>query len=349
MATGRRPAGPTRGANVALFDATTLIGKGVKDQLVARKFPIASVHLYTSSTDPDSNLSEFAGEAMLVGQPDIDALGPLDIAFLCGDRGEGALYLDWPGRLGFAAVDLTGASRSRPGIPVVNAAINPEALPEKPGLVSSPHPVALILSSVLAPLGRRCGLREATAVALQPVSERGEEGIGELYKQTLGLLNFQDMPQEVFGRQVAFNLVPAFAGGEDAAVQDDEAQGIETEVIRVTGGGFGMSVSVLLAPVFHCHAILARVVLGAGCGRGDLLAALATGDDVRVHEGAAAMTPVERAGEPGIMVSGVRRAGSDEAFWLWIVSDNLQSGTARNAVRIAEAMWERARARKETA
>src|SRR5262245_2317557 len=107
-------------AHLALFDATTLVAKGIKDRLVERRFPIASVHLYTSSDDPEANLTEFAGEAMLVTQPDIDALGTIDIAFFCGTPPEGERYLDWPGRKGFVAIDLTAASHARPAVPVVN-------------------------------------------------------------------------------------------------------------------------------------------------------------------------------------------------------------------------------------
>ena len=78
-----------RGARLALFEATSLTAKGVKDQLAARSFPVTSVRLFTSSTDPDANLTEFKGEAMLVTAPDEEGLGSLDIAFLCGGREEG--------------------------------------------------------------------------------------------------------------------------------------------------------------------------------------------------------------------------------------------------------------------
>jgi len=80
----REAARARRRAHLALFDATTLTAKALKEELVARSFPIASVRLFTSQSDPDHNLTEFAGEAMLVTEPDPDALGRLDIAFLCG-------------------------------------------------------------------------------------------------------------------------------------------------------------------------------------------------------------------------------------------------------------------------
>lgn len=337
----RRKSAASRKANVALFDAQSLIAKGVRERLVERAFPIASVHLYTSQPDPEANLTEFGGQAMFVAPADFDALAPLDIAFLCGTRPEGALYLDWPGRKGFAAIDLTSASRAAEGVPLVNAAVNPEAIPATPGLIGTPHPVALMLSTVLSAIRRGCGLEEASIVALQPVSERGEEGIGELYQQTLGLLNFRDMPREVFGRQLAFNLVPDFLYGKGGPPGGAATEALEAEISQVAGGGFGLSLSIVLAPVFHCHAAMARVVLPPKRGRKDLLAALGGSRDLNLQEGGVGATPVERAGEPGILVAGVRPAGAENAFWLWLVADNLASGAALNAVRIAEFLWKR--------
>src|SRR5881296_4257652 len=141
-----------RRAHVALFDATTLTAKGVKDALVARSFPTASVRLFTSSSDPNSNLTDFAGEAMLVTAPDIDALANLDIAFLCGTRREGERYLDWAGRAGFLAIDLTGASNASGDAAPINAAVNPEAIPGGRGVVGTPHPIAQMLSTIIAPV-----------------------------------------------------------------------------------------------------------------------------------------------------------------------------------------------------
>jgi aspartate-semialdehyde dehydrogenase len=338
-------AGARRGANLALFEAGTLLAKGVKEQLVGRGFPVASMRLYTSRQDPDANLSEFDGEAMFVSEPDVEALGPLDIAFFCGTPPEGDRYLDWPKQRGFTAIDLSSAARRDAAAPLINAAINPEKLRGSPHLVATPHPVSLMLSTVLAPLVRGCGVESASAVVLEPVSEAGDEGINELYRQTVGVLNFQEWPQDVFGRQVAFNLIPAFAWGERGGPAGSSEQRIEAEVRAIAGGRFDPAIAVVVAPVFHCHAAMLRVVLPEGKGGPDLDASLAAVPDIRREAGETALTPVDRAGEPGIFVASPRPAGSPRAFWLWVVSDNLRAGAALNAVRIAEVLWRDAEAR----
>jgi aspartate-semialdehyde dehydrogenase len=331
--------GGRRGANLALFEAGTLLARGVKEQLVGRRFPVATMRLYTSRNDPDANLSEFAGEAMFVSEPDFDALGPLDIAFFCGTPPEGVRYLDWPRQRGFTAIDLSTAARRDATVPVINAAVNPEKLHGAPNLVATPHPVSLLLSTVLAALQRGCGLESATAVVLQPASEAGDEGINELYRQTVGVLNFQDWPQEIFGRQVAFNVIPAFAWGDRGDPAGSSEARIEEEVRAIAGGRFDLSVAVMVAPVFHCHAAIVRVALPEGKGKSDLGAALSAAPDLRFEAGESTLTPVDLAGKAGIFVAAPRPAGSPRTFWIWAVSDNLKTGAALNAVRIAEELW----------
>src|SRR5262249_30758915 len=158
-------------------------------------------------------------------------------------------------------------------------------------------------------------------------SERGEAGIEELYRQTLGLLNFQDVPQGTFGRQMAFNLVPGWLTerGEGAPAPRER---LEHEVRRVIGGEGRVAVPAVLAPVFHGHAAMARVVLADGGGRDGLMRALAEGEGLTVHHPGEGATPVERAGKDGLLVAGVEPAGEKSAWWIWGVMDDLAGGSS---------------------
>jgi aspartate-semialdehyde dehydrogenase len=334
VARSRRP------AHVALFDAGSLAAKGIKEQLVARSFPTASIRMFTSSTDPDANLTEYAGQAILVTRPDIDTLGDLDIAFLCGTRQEGETYLDWARKAGFVAIDLTRASSGADNVVPVNALVNPEAIVGRAGVIATPHPVSQLLSTLLAPVRRHCALEEAVVVVLQPASERGEPGIDELYQQSLSLMNFSEMPKEIFGRQLAFNLIPGHLAEEARTVSATRAD-IEREVQRITGGDYALAVQTIQAPVFHGHAAMAHVALGRGKGREDLLAALRGMADISLGQRGDAATPIERAGKSGLLVTGVVPGLNESSFWIWAVADDLAGGTSLNAVRIAEKLLER--------
>ncbi len=334
MPVDRRPA-RRRPAHLAVFDATTLVAEGVKEQLVERSFPVASMRLFSTRSGDGARLSEFDGEAMLVGSPDIDALGSLDIAFLCGSRKEGARYLEWAGRGGFVAIDLTAAANRSADVPLVNAAVNPEAIPADPVMIATPHAISLFLSSLLAPL-RECGLQQASIVAFQPASQSGEQGIEELCRQTTGLLNFQEVPHQVFSRQLAFNLIPSSFAPQESEARGPRSDDVTSEVSRVLGGSLAVSVEVIQAPIFHCQAAMAHVVLERGRKLEELLEACRRNGNVVVDDGGTGATPVDRAGVAGVLLAGVRAAETESSFWVWALCDDKLSGNGVNAVRIAE-------------
>jgi aspartate-semialdehyde dehydrogenase len=238
------------------------------------------------------------------------------------------------------AIDLTSAAPASKDVPVVNAGVNPEAIGDRPRLIASPQPASQMLSNLLAPIDRRLGLRSCAAVVLLPVSDCGEEGIGELYQQTVALLNFQDPPTNVFGRQVAFNLLPSALNAQGEMPGGASALRVGQEVGAILGPSVEVAVEMILAPVFHCHAVAAHVVLRQAADTDRLLECLAGSEDIVLAPPSGPATPVERAGEKAIMVAGVRASGPG-SFWFWAVADNLAAGAVLNAVRIAEALVER--------
>ncbi len=321
--------------NIALFDSSTLVGKGVKNHLLKRQFPAGEVRLFdTGAVEAGGNLAEFRGEPMLAVRPGLEEMEKVDLAFLCGGVGTGKEYLDWPRQSRFVAIDLTQSANAGGTIPVVNARVNPENARDHQGVVASPHPAAQFLSTLLAPLARRLPLREVVSLVMEPVSEAGEQGIEELYRQTVGLLNFTPVPKELFGRVRAFNLVPASLGGSGTTV---EAQVVREVGAILRGRDFLHALKILLVPVFHCHAVLTRVRFGEPVAPAVLLQAFESEPSIRIRRGSEGATPAELAGEEKIVLGEVQADSSDPGgFWLWGVTDNLATGAALNAVRIAE-------------
>ena len=334
MARNKPAAQGTEPVNIALFDASTLVGKGVKTHLRKRGFPIGQVSSFdTGAMEEGGNLTEFNGEAMLAVRPDPDAMSQVQLAFFCGESGAGEDYLDWPGRGGYTAIDLTQSANRRESIPVVNAAVNPEDIPRGPGMVASPHPISQFLSTFLAPLARALPVEEAVSVVMQPASEAGEKGIEELYKQTVGVLSFEEAPKQRLNRVLAFNLLPAWLGagtgfGEEA---------ISREVQTILGGKpFLHAVRVLLVPVFHCHSFYCWVRFSRAPEEAEIRKVLDSEGSLKFLQGPGAATPAELAGEEGIFLAVRRDPTNPNGVWFWGVTDNLATGAALNAVRLAE-------------
>jgi aspartate-semialdehyde dehydrogenase len=178
-------------------------------------------------------------------------------------------------------------------------------------------------------------------VAFQPAAQSGEGGIEELYRQTTGLLNFQEVPQEVFSRQLAFNLIPPSFAPDSLGPSDSAGSlsvEITSEVSSILGRSPALSVEVIRAPVFHCQSAMVHVELEPGKTKEDLLAACRGSGDIVVDASGKRATPVDRAGAAGILLAGVSSAETECSFWLWALCDDGVSGNGLNAVRIAESV-----------
>ena len=320
--------------DLALFDASTLVGKGVKTHLRQRRFPVGEVRAFdTGVIEEGGNLTEFNGEAMLAGRPDLDAMSRVDLAFYCGAPGTGDGFLDWPERGGFTAIDLTCSANRKDGIPVVNAGVNPEVIRSRPGLVASPHPISQFLSTFLAPLARTLPLEEAVSLVMQPASEAGEEGIAELHQQTVGVLSFGEVPKERFDPVLAFNVMPAVGGPRSGTSEE----WITREIHAILGGRpFLHTLRVVLVPVFHCHTFCCWVRFAHPVDQSGIRQALSSEPSLKIVEGSGAATPAQLTGEDGIHLQVRCDPAARNGVWFWGVTDNLAAGAALNAVRLAE-------------
>ena len=321
--------------NIALFDSSTLVGKGVKSHLASRRFPVGRVRLFdTGAVEEGGNLSEFAGEPALAMKPAREEMERVDLAFYCGPAGTGREFLGWAAPEGFVAIDLTLSANVLKGVPVVNASVNPSAVEGHAGLLASPHPVSQFLSTVLAPISRRLPLADVVSLVMQPASEEGDPGIEELYRQTVGLLNFTEVPKEHFGRVLAFNLVPASLTAKEGAPEGWIAREVGT-ILR--GREFSHAIKILLVPVFHCHAFVSRLRFRDPVPPERIREALGEEPSIRIRDEAGGATPAELAGEEKIVLGEIRPDPSvPGGVWFWGITDNLATGASLNAVRIAE-------------
>jgi aspartate-semialdehyde dehydrogenase len=335
------PHGATAGARIAFFGPTTLLAREIRNILEGGTLLVSDVRLYDEAEE--GTLSEFAGEALAVTRPDQETLGGLDLAFMCGPAAATAGYLEWAGRCGFVAIDLSGASSGMPGVPLVHVGINPADI----AAGGRPHPVIAApqpLAHNLAALGAAVRGERIEAVGLRPASDLGEKAVDELYRQTVALLNFTSVPSEEFGRQQAFNLLPA--AGVPASLARGTEERLREETRRLLGlGAEGVALDTAFAPMFHGHACHVVLVFAAPVERAAVHESLAQARGVRVIEDPGAFSPVELAEATGIdVLLTASSSGASRRVALWSYCDNLRGGAALNAVRIAERVADMKRA-----
>ena len=106
--------------------------------------------------------------------------------------------------------------------------------------------------------------------SFEPASEHGRRGMDELHEQTVNLLSFHDMPKQVYGAQVAFNLLSRY--GEQSSPPLDVIERRVLEHYRLITGNNRRLPSLMLvqAPVFHGHAFSLFLELEKTVAVGDL-------------------------------------------------------------------------------
>jgi aspartate-semialdehyde dehydrogenase len=334
----------SRKPRLALVGPDSLWGKEILSILAAKKFPLASLDLFDPEVEEEyAKLGTFGGEAKVVHALTPAALQGLDLVFLAADGKTNKRYGGLAADKDYVALDLGGTFNADPKVPVIVAGINDAGLGKaKPPLIANPHPAAIVLSHLLAGLRAGFGVAKAVAFVLEPVSAYAEEGIQELAEQSYALLGSSAMSKKVFPDQVAFNLLTRTSKPDKNGFSRLENQ-VTGEIARILKAGqVPLSLSIVLAPVFHTYSVLVHAELGRDASAADVEACLKTNDIFQLAPAGEARTvsPVSVAGKDRIHLGPVRKdPAAARGFWLWAVADNLTVGSGLNAYGIARALF----------
>jgi aspartate-semialdehyde dehydrogenase len=325
---------------VAIVGASSLKGKELGEVLSDRNFPSAQLKLL----DDDEALGQLEAvgdEITFIQKLRAEEFRNVDFTFFASDpesthkswkiaRVAGSAILD----LSYALEDEADATVRSPW---VERQLGMPLVPElEPKAAVTAHPAAIVLAMLLLRVQKASPVRRAAATVFEPASEHGQKGIDELHQQTVNLLSFQPMPNNIFGTQVAFNLVARY-GEQSAPPLSEVERRILKHYRRIAPDGPVPSLLLLQGPVFHSHAFAIHVELDQVADLEPIALALA-GDHMNVTHGAdGSPSNVNAAGQGDIQVSILADASQPNGFWLWAGADNLRI-TASTAVECAEMM-----------
>jgi aspartate-semialdehyde dehydrogenase len=326
-----------QGDRVAIVGASSLRGKELKEVLEERAFPAGEIRLLDEEVAVGT-LTEAGGEPVIIGSLDEENFEGTRFVFFAGGREATRRYARAAMRAGATVIDLSAPGEPLPEaalwIPALDATLAPPEAP-RGKLFHSPAPPVIVTCAMAAALGG-FSLARLALVFFQPVSERGQSGVDELEGQTINLLSFRPLSQEVFDAQVAFNLLGSY--GEASAPSLASVRGaIAADVTRYLAGRLpAPAIQLVHAPVFYSYAFTGFAELAAARDPRELEAAIAAaGMRVQTDE-AAAPSNLSVTGEAQAVLGRIERdPGCAAGYWLWGAGDNLRLA-ASNAVAIAE-------------
>lgn len=319
-----------------IVGASSLLGKELIDELNTSQ-PTWNLRL-ADTTDSSGQLVAGGDEALVVQPITPDIFESSDIAFFAADAQITRAHWQEARSAGAAIVDLTFALENTTGAMVRSPWIQSPAPPSIADVIIPAHVAAVMLGIVASRLSAAFGRIHLAATVLEPASQQGSRGLDEMHQQTINLLGFHSLPQEIYDAQVAFNL--RVAAGTSAKFDMTKISAtIRHHLSAIAGESIASAVSFQLvqAPVFHAYTMSIYVQLPASADDGAIRKALDGGlvHLTTTHEDAPTNQSIVE--EQGIAISLTEDAPAAQdtrGFWLWMAADNLKLA-ARQAVATA--------------
>ena len=322
---------------IAIVGATTLKGRDLKEVLEERNFPAIEVKLLDDD-EATGQLDAVGEEPTFIQSIRPEQFEKVDFSFFACDPQTTLRNWQSARSAGSAVIDLSYALENEAAVqvrsPWVSLALD-GAVPvdlETTAVVAA-HPAAVVLALLLVRAQNAGAIRHANATIFEPVSENGKLGMDELHQQTLNLLGFRPVPQNIYGGQIAFNMVTSYGEGSTLSLEATERR-IVSHFKRITGARVVVpSVRLVQAPVFHSYTFSLYVEMLPEVSAEQLAQALA-GEHVAimakapylVGEELPAESPsnVSAAGRNDILLAIRQDSENKSGFWLWIAVDNFK-------------------------
>ncbi|HYA88325.1 MAG TPA: aspartate-semialdehyde dehydrogenase [Nitrospirota bacterium] len=324
---------------VAVIGATGAVGRELLEILEERAFPVSDI-VPLASERSEGERVEFKGKNVVVRRLTKDSFQNIDIALFSAGAERSLEFAPHAVKSGAVVIDTSSAFRMAPQVPLVVPEINAHALDGHGGIIASPNYAVVALVLALKPIHDNVKIKRVVVTTFEPVSGSGKEGMDELAKQTVALLNFKDVETKVYPHQIAFNCIPhieAFLENgytkEEMGMAGETRKILEDDAIRVTA-------TTVRVPVFRCDAESVNIETEKKISAHEVRAILAEAPGVMVYDDPNKNIyplAIDTVGKDETYVGRVREDESiPNGINLWLVSDNLRKGAALNAVQIAE-------------
>jgi len=329
------------GVRAAIVGVTGAVGALMRQVLLERAFPIASIKFLASARSVGKQI-DFAGETHPVELLRAEAFTGVDLVLSSTPSAISREFSPLAAKAGAIVVDNSSAWRMDPEVPLVVPEVNAHTLAHIPkGIVANPNCSTIQMVVALKPLHDLARIRRVVVATYQASSGKGATGLVDLDGQIAAWAAGQPLPAPTAHvDHLAGNvLTHDWKLGEDGYSEE------ETKMIRETRKIMGdenilVSPTCVRVPVRIGHSEAINVEFSRPVDPAEAKDALRNAPGVVLVEEDTAPTPLQVAGRDEVFVGRVRRDPSNpNALNLWVVADNLRKGAATNAVQIAQKLF----------
>ncbi|HTA69542.1 MAG TPA: Asd/ArgC dimerization domain-containing protein [Bryobacteraceae bacterium] len=323
---------------VAIVGGESLLGKEVRELFDSAGLP-ASVSLIASESEDASIIALGRDEPIVISSLQVADLATARIAVLAGSKESSQKAFERVQAVNPTAViiDLSGSLEDHPTAQLRAPLIEPSNYSAVGPIQVIAHPAAIAIALFLIQLRNAGAIRRSVINVFEPASERGQAGIDELQKQTVGLLSLKPLVKDVYDAQVSFNMLSQYGSDSPHSLEEIELK-IDRHLATLLAGAGALSMPslrLIQTPVFHGYSMSVWIEFENNPERNAIVEALTSPKiDLRAHD-EEPPTNVGAAGQSGITIGAIAPdRNHPRAHWFWMVADNLRI-TAENALEVA--------------
>ena len=332
------------GYRVAVAGATGAVGHQIFEALEETGFPVDEIVALASERSVGKEVS-FGDKTLKVQDLAKFDFEGWDIALFSPGGSVSAVHAPRAAEAGCVVIDNTSHFRMEPDIPLVVPEVNREALAgfTNRNIIANPNCSTIQMVVALKPLHDIARIKRVVVATYQAAGGAGKAGMDELYYQTKGIYQMEDVEPKKFPKQIAFNVIPHIdVFMEDGSTKEEWKMVQETK--KILDQEIEVVATCVRVPVLVGHSEAVNIEFEEPIDLDQAYEALSDAPGIvlldRREDGGYA-TPVDCVGDPAVFVSRVREDTTvPYGLTIWVVSDNLRKGAAYNAVQIAQALAE---------
>jgi len=325
--------------NLAVVGATGAVGSIVRRLLEDRRFPLQSIKFLASQRSAGSTL-QFCGETHTVELLSPDSFDSVDLVIASTPDDVAAEFVPWAVQRQAVVVDESGYFRMMEHVPLVVPEVNPEAIENHQGIISSPNCSTTQMVVAMKPLHDAAGIRRVLVSTYQATSGAGQAGERELLDSTRAALEGDSYQCSAFSHPIAFNLIPQIGSMKYQGYTSEEMKMVHETHKIFDDESIKICPTCVRVPVANCHSESITIETERRVSADEARELFAAFPGVTVVDDLAQgkyPMPADGSGKDDVFVGRIREDLSCEnGLTFWCVSDNLRKGAATNAVQIAE-------------
>jgi aspartate-semialdehyde dehydrogenase len=319
---------------IAVVGATGMVGQVMLKVLAERSFPITELLCVASERSVGKEI-EFGGlKHKVIGLAQAVSLRP-DIALFSAG---GTTSKEWAPKfaaVGTVVVDNSSAWRMDADKKLIVPEINGNTLTLEDKIIANPNCSTIQMVLALLPIHQNFGIDRVVVSTYQSVSGTGVAAIDQMQGE-----RENRKVEMIYPYPIDMNCIPH--GGD---FQEDgyttEEQKLVDETKKILGDdAIKATATVVRVPVRDGHSEAVNVETRKPFELQDLRRLLSETPGIKLQDLPDTNTypmPLYAEGKDDVFVGRIRRDSTREnAFNMWVVSDNLRKGAATNAVQIAE-------------